>query len=321
MNKNRIIIVDGLNLFTRHFMANPAMSDNGDHIGGIAGFFNALMSIVEKTLPESIIIVWEGGGSIKKRGLYNDYKKKSKPQNLNRYYEEEIPSTFENRNFQIKTLISLFSYLPVCQTYIEGAEADDAIGYLCKYSLKEKNKIIVSSDHDYYQLINKNTIIWSPTSKSFINEQKVIERFGIHPVNFYLAKSISGDTSDNIPGVKGVGYKNLSKRFQMLKESKECILNDIIEESKNKLSKKSPIIYANILKEEDLIKRNIKLILLDSNNLNISQIKKLESDIENFTPMWDNISILKLLKEASISSIDVQRWSYLLKNLKKGNIK
>jgi DNA polymerase-1 len=321
MNKNRIIIVDGLNLFTRHFMANPAMSDNGDHIGGIAGFFNALMSIVEKTLPESIIIVWEGGGSIKKRGLYNDYKKKSKPQNLNRYYEEEIPSTFENRNFQIKTLISLFSYLPVCQTYIEGAEADDAIGYLCKYSLKEKNKIIVSSDHDYYQLINKNTIIWSPTSKSFINEQKVIERFGIHPVNFYLAKSISGDTSDNIPGVKGVGYKNLSKRFQMLKESKEWILNDIIEESKNKLSKKSPIIYANILKEEDLIKRNIKLILLDSNNLNISQIKKLESDIENFTPMWDNISILKLLKEASISSIDVQRWSYLLKNLKKGNIK
>jgi len=51
MNKDRVMLVDGLNLFTRHFMANPAMSDNGEHVGGTVGFFNALMHLIEKCNP------------------------------------------------------------------------------------------------------------------------------------------------------------------------------------------------------------------------------------------------------------------------------
>ena len=321
MYKNRVILVDGLNLFTRHFMANPAMSENGDHVGGIVGFFNAMMRLVEKCKPEGVVVVWEGGGSVKKRGLFKDYKQKSKPQNLNRYYEDDIPSTYKNRNYQIKTLISLLSNIPVCQTYIDGAEADDAIGYMCKYLLKDKNKIIISSDHDFYQLIDEKTIIWSPTVKDFVNQDKVIDRFGIHPSNFYLAKSIVGDTSDNIPGVKGVGYKTLSKRFQKFTEDSEYILSDLILEAKSRVTPKSPKAFQNIVNEEKLIKRNIKLVLLDSNNLSMSQIQKLENDIENFAPAWDNIGVHKILKESTITSIDIQRWSYLLKNLKKGTIK
>lgn len=321
MFKDRVILVDGLNLFTRHFIANPAMSENGDHVGGIVGFFNAMMRLVEKCKPEAVVVIWEGGGSIKKRGLYKDYKQKSKPQNLNRYYEDDIPSTYKNRNYQIKTLINLLSKLPICQTYIEGAEADDAIGYMCKYLLKDKNKIIVSSDHDFYQLIDKKTIIWSPTVKNFVNERKVIDRFGIHPVNFYLAKSIVGDTSDNIPGIKGVGYKTLSKRFQKFTEDSEYLLSDLLIEAKSRATPKSPKAFQNIVNEEKLIKRNIRLVLLDSNNLSMTHIQKLENDIENFTPTWDNISVHKILKASTITSIDIQRWSYLLKNLKKGTVK
>lgn len=315
------MLVDGLNLFTRHFMANPAMTDNGEHVGGTVGFFNALMSLIEKCNPEGVIVVWEGGGSTKKRGIYSDYKKKSKPQNLNRYYEDDIPSTYQNRNLQIKILTDLLSKIPVCQVYIENAEADDAIGYLCKYTLKDKNKIIVSSDHDFYQLIDKKTIIWSPTSKTFVNEKNVIDRFGIHPANFYLAKSISGDPSDNIPGVKGVGYKNLAKRFHKLTESTVYILSDLITDAKSQIIPKSPKIFLDIVNEEDLIKRNIKLVVLDSNNLSIDQIAKLEDAIVKYSPMWDNMGILKTLKESAIRSIDIQRWNYLLKNLKKGTIK
>ena len=125
MNKDRVMLVDGLNLFTRHFMANPAMTDNGEYVGGTVGFFNALMNLIEKCKPEGVIVVWEGGGSTKKRGLYSEYKKKSKPQNLNRYYEDDIPSTYQNRNLQIKLLTDLLSKIPVCQIYVENAEADD----------------------------------------------------------------------------------------------------------------------------------------------------------------------------------------------------
>jgi DNA polymerase-1 len=321
MYKNRVILIDGLNLFTRHFVANPAMSENGEHVGGVVGFFNAMMRLVEKCKPESVIVVWEGEGSNKKRGLYSDYKKNSRPQRLNRYYEDDIPATYQNRSFQIKTLISILACVPVCQTYIAGAEADDAIGYLCKYLLKDKNKIIVSSDHDFYQLVDDNTIIWSPTLKSFVDKHKVIERFGIHPNNFCLAKSIVGDTSDNIPGVKGVGYKSLAKRFQKFTESQEYMLYDLVIDSKSMIKKKGPKIFESICNSEDLIKRNNRLVLLDTNNLSISHIKKLESDIENFKPLYDNMNIHRLLKASSITNIDMLRWNYLLRKLKKGTIK
>jgi DNA polymerase-1 len=297
------------------------MSENGEHVGGVVGFFNAMMRLVEKCKPESVIVVWEGEGSNKKRGLYSDYKKNSRPQRLNRYYEDDIPATYQNRSFQIKTLISILACVPVCQTYIAGAEADDAIGYLCKYLLKDKNKIIVSSDHDFYQLVDDNTIIWSPTLKSFVDKHKVIERFGIHPNNFCLAKSIVGDTSDNIPGVKGVGYKSLAKRFQKFTESQEYMLYDLVIDSKSMIKKKGPKIFESICNSEDLIKRNNRLVLLDTNNLSISHIKKLESDIENFKPLYDNMNIHRLLKASSITNIDMLRWNYLLRKLKKGTIK
>ena len=66
MHKDRVLLIDGLNLFTRHFIANPAMSENGDHVGGVSGFFNATMYLVEKCKPESVIVIWEGGGSDKR---------------------------------------------------------------------------------------------------------------------------------------------------------------------------------------------------------------------------------------------------------------
>ncbi len=154
MVKNRVLIFDALNVFMRHYIAHPAMSDNGEQIGGIVGFYYNLVGLIEKCKPESVIVVWEGGGSKRKRDLYPDYKRGGRPAKMNRYYEkDEIPDTLENRNFQIRTLIGILSNLPVCQIYVEDAEADDAIGYMSKYKLKDKNKIIVSGDHDFYQLI------------------------------------------------------------------------------------------------------------------------------------------------------------------------
>lgn len=320
MIKNRLLIVDGLNLFTRHFAANPAMSENGDHVGGTVGFFNALCRLVEKCKPEGVIVVWEGGGSVKKRGLYSDYKKSSKPQNLNRYYEDDIPNTYQNRNFQIKTLIDLLSLSPVCQVYVSEAEADDAIGYLVKYTLSKKNLIIVSSDHDFYQLVSDRVIIWSPTLKNFVDTQKIIDRYDIHPNNFCLAKCVAGDPSDNIPGVKGVGYKSLSKRFQMLKEASEYNLTDLLKDAAKFSTESKVKIFPEIVQNKKLIERNLRLIRLDINNLSHEQIKKIETSIDSFEASWDNLGMHRLLKRNSIENIDLLRYNPILRNLKKGKI-
>ena len=145
---NRIIIVDAYNLFTRHYVAHPGMSKNGEQVGGVVGFFNNLLRLIERINPESVYVIWESGGSKRKRDIYPEYKNRRRPQKLNRYYED-IPDSVRNRNFQVSLLVKLLDMFAITQIYVEDAEADDAIGYLCRYRLKNKNKIIVSSDHDF----------------------------------------------------------------------------------------------------------------------------------------------------------------------------
>ena len=102
------MIFDALNVFMRHYIAHPAMSDNGEQIGGIIGFYYNVINLIEKCKPESVIVVWEGGGSKRKRDLYPEYKRGSRPAKMNRYYDkEEIPDSLQNRNFQIRR--SLFT--------------------------------------------------------------------------------------------------------------------------------------------------------------------------------------------------------------------
>ena len=314
---NRVVIIDAYNLFTRHYVAHPGMSKNGEQIGGVVGFFNNTLKIVERSNPEAVYVIWEAGGSKRKRQLYSEYKTGSRPASLNRYYDD-LPDTLQNRNYQIKTLIDLLSKFPVTQIYIEDAEADDAIGYLSKYKLKQKNKIIVSSDHDFYQLIDKDLVIWSPTLKSFVGTEKVIQRFGIHPNNFCLAKSISGDSSDNIPGVKGVSYKTLSKYFPRFLNEDDYLIDEFFDDVKElkKIKKLKILDRLSCSTQEALVRRNWKLVHLDLNNLSGSQIKKIDEKIENPNNLINNMGAHKILQENGIVSIDLIKAKILFKNIK-----
>ena len=314
---NRVIIVDAYNLFTRHYVAHPGMSKNGEQVGGIVGFFNNLLRLVEKTNPEHVYVVWESGGSKRKRDLYPEYKKGRKPTKFNRYYED-IPDTIRNRNFQIKMLVSLLSKFPITQIYVEDAEADDAIGYMAKYKLSNRNKIVISSDHDFYQLIGPNLIVWSPTLKDFVNDKKVLHRFGIHPNNFCLAKCISGDQSDNIPGVKGVSFKTLSKYFSKFTKQEDYIVEDFFKDVQELKKVKKLKILEELSKKDtqDLIKRNWKLVHLDVNNLVQAQVKKIDEKVENSTFTVDNMGAHKLLNEHGIINIDLFKAKMLFRNVK-----
>jgi len=302
------LIVDGLNLFTRHYIANPSTNKNGESVGGITGTLVAISSLAERFSPDRIVVVWESGGSPRKRAIFKDYKSGRKPQKLNRYYGEDIPNTIENRNVQISVLISLMSYLPIVQIYVPDCEADDVIGYLCKYRLSDQRKVIVSSDKDFYQLLDKKTIIYSPTWKKFVSFQEVREKFKISAENFCLGKSICGDSSDNIPGVKGAGFKTIAKRFPMLAKNNFFTISQLINDCKREIESGSKVkVYKSILESEDVIRRNWKLINLDTNNLSHSQIAKITNSIDTFSPTRNKMKILKILKNHSIQNIDIDR--------------
>ena len=311
------LIVDGLNIFTRHYIANPSTSGNGENVGGTVGTISSLSSLCQRFKPSRMIIVWESGGSSRKRSIFKDYKQGRKPQKLNRYYEGEIPDTVQNRNTQINLIINLLKHTSALQIYVADCEADDVIGYLCKYELSDWKKVIVSSDKDFYQLLDDKTLIFSPTWKKFVSFKQVVDKFGISAENFCLAKALCGDKSDNIPGIKGVGFKVLAKRFPFLCEQKKFQLSDVLSECTQQIESGSKVkVFKEIVKNENVIRRNLKLIRLDTNNLSGTQIKKIVDAFDTFSPARNKIQMLKTLREHAITNLDIDRVFLNMKNLR-----
>lgn len=298
-----ILIIDGLNLHTRHYIANPTMSDMGHQVGGVVGFLKGIQLLANKFHPPHVCVVWEGGGSPRRRAIYSNYKSKRKPQKLNRYYEGDIPDTVENRNYQIMLLIELLRKTPIQQFYISDCEADDIIAYLVKYKFRNRQCMIVSSDKDYYQLLDNRVLQWSPGQKKIIRPEDVEKKFGIKPSNFCLARSFIGDMSDAVPGIKGAGFKTMIKRFPELAGDISLSVRDILELSKERATKKIKL-FKEINENPDVPLRNWKLMYLDISGLAHMQIQKLEATIDTFKPQRDKINFMRTLIREGISTFD-----------------
>tara|TARA_Y100000034_G_C6908869_1_gene422684 strand:- start:3980 stop:4882 length:903 start_codon:yes stop_codon:yes gene_type:complete len=299
-------------------VANPAVSSTGEQVGGVVGFLYSMTGMIETYNPRKTIVVWESGGSARKRSIYSEYKKKRRPAKLNRFYNDELPDTVQNRNGQVSLIIELLNNSPVCQLYVPDCEADDVIGYICKYTYSDSKKLIISSDKDFYQLLDKNTIIFSPTWKKLVTSKEVREKFKIAPQNFCLAKSICGDPADNIGGVKGVGFKTLAKRFPSLGECEDIMIRDIIDYARDMVNSGSKVkAYLNIIESESVIIRNWKLILLDTANLSGTQIKKINDGIDMFEPVRDKIKTMRILIREGVQTFNVDRMFLACKNMEK----
>jgi len=304
MGEGTILLIDSYNLYLRHFCGHPALSTNGEHVGGIVGYFNEMNSIVQRFKPKKVYVVWESGGSQKRRNIFPEYKSHRRPEKLNRVYADDISSTVNEHNSQIQEIITLLKCLPVDQVYVPDCEADDVIAYICKYEHPNDLHVILSSDKDFYQLISDKTIIYSPTSKKIIQIDDVIERFGIHPNNFALAKAVCGDSSDNIPGIPGVKFRTLSKRFPSLTEAKSAILDEFLCDAQEKSVDSKIKAFTEICVNREIIKRNWRLVHLDMGMLSGDQIKKIQTMCGNSKVSRDKIGFIRHLLRLGIQSIN-----------------
>lgn len=309
-----ILLVDALNLFTRHFVAHPAMGVNGNHLGGVVGFLGELRSLCTRFRPKRVYVVWESGGSARRRSLYPDYKNHRRPEKLNRYYEDDIPQTVSDRNSQVAAIVRLLQALPVCQMYGQDCEADDIIAYICRYMHPESYHIILSADKDYYQLIRDNAVIYSPTWKKLVDTDEVMNKFGIHPNNFALAKSVCGDDSDNIPGVPGAGFKTLAKRFPELALPEDVLVEKLIDLANERSTGKIKI-FDSIKESTDLIVRNWKLVYLDSSSIPQQQIEKIRYTNEKWAPRRDKIAFMREAQKIGIRNFDIDNLFYSMNHI------
>ena len=304
MKASPVLLIDGLNFFTRHFVVNPTMSGQGHHIGGTVGMLKGIRLLVEKIGPKRVVVVWEGGGSPRRRAIYPNYKSGRRPQKLNRFYDE-IPDTYQNRDYQIALTIEALNYVPIQQLYVSDCEADDIIAYTSRYMFPDDKIVVVSSDKDLYQLINERVMQYSPGQKKLITANDVHEKFGVYPENITAVRCFTGDQSDGLEGIKGAGFKTMVKRFPQLSGKESVLIEDLLDEAKKILNQTKVKVYKNIVEDMDIVRRNWKLMFLDTKNLSADQIQKVRSSIENYKPTKNKIGLMRLLMRESVQDFDV----------------
>ncbi len=296
------------------------MSSHGYQVGGIVGFLKTLHKVINDTHPKAIYVAWESGGSSRRRSLFSEYKANRKPEKLNRFYEDDIPDTEENKSQQIRTLAKLLKLLPVCQVYVPNCEGDDVIAFLAKRKFAAAKKLIVSSDKDFYQLLDDSIEIYNLHKKIIIKKEDVLKEYKITPQNFALAKAFCGDVSDNIPGIDGVGFKTLVKRIPLFGSERDILIDEVIDYCT--VNQKKSGVYSRVLESIDLIKRNWQLVYLDSTMISASQISKIEFIVDNYKPSANKVEFMKLLIEEGITTFDVESlfYAFLLVGYTKHNV-
>lgn len=289
------------------------MDASGEPVGGIVGFLKGLQLLIERYSPSDLIVVWEGGGSKKRRGIEGTYKGGRKPTRMNRFHEYGDHDSGSNRDSQLSKLISLLRLSGVRQIYVSDCEADDVIAYLSN-AKRDEDVVIVSTDKDYYQLIDDRISVWSPASKKSRDVESIIEEFGVHPNNFCLARCFVGDKSDNLPGVPGAGFKSLVKRFPAFKTKDSLAVDDILRQC-NDLKEQSKIkLYNSILDSEDLLKKNWKLMYLGFGKLAGSQVEKIQGALD-VEIKRNKLEFIRELIKIRIDSLDYDKLFMSLKTL------
>ena len=315
LNKHdRVLLIDGLNLFFRNFAMLNFVNEDGVHVGGLGGFLRSLGTLINRIQPTSVYVVFDGVGStINRKNLLPEYKSN---RNITRITNWDIFESLDDEHAakidQIVRLIHYLQCLPVKTLSLDKVEADDIIAHLAtKLSSDYGSKVfIVSSDKDFIQLVDENIIVYRPIEKDYYTTDTVIEKFGISAANFILYKVLMGDASDKVAGVKGLGEKKLMKLFPELSQ-RILTLQDILNISEAKL--KENIIYARVLDMQDQLEKNYRIMNLHNPMLDDIEREFLDAIIEYPLPELDNMKFLKYYHEDGLKHL-IKNIDYWIQN-------
>ena len=310
------MIIDGLNTYLRNYIVNPSLSTNGDPIGGLKGFLGSLQKLSRELKPDQIIVAWDGpGGSQRRKTVNKNYKEGRKPIRLNRSVkllsEEE---NVKNKIWQQTRLHEYLNEMPVSQILIEGIEADDIIAQICnEMYVGDYEKVIVSSDKDFIQRCDNSTVLYRPIQKKVLNKNTVIDEYKISPNWFALARAITGDKSDNLAGVGGVGLKTIARRFPFFSDPhRASCFYQLYEHCRENID--GPKVYKTVLENKDLVESNYKLMQLYTPAISPQNKAKIRSAVFDLEPEFNKTGVLAMMIQDGFGQTD---WSDLFATFRK----
>ena len=195
-----LYLVDGSNLIYRAFHATPPLTNSkGFPTNALYAFTSMLMKLLREKSPEYMAVVFDVKGPTFRHEAYGQYKATRKP----------MPDELAQQLSPIRDLVKGFS-IPIMER--EGWEADDVIGSLARrFERQGVGVVIVSGDKDFMQLVSGKIVLLDTMKNRVVDEAAVRERFGVGPDRVVEILGLTGDSSDNVPGVPGVGEKTALK--------------------------------------------------------------------------------------------------------------
>ena len=203
--KKQIYVVDVSSMFFRAFYAiRPLTSSKGTPVNAVYGFISMIVKLMKDKNPDHIVFCYDRKEPSFRKDLYTEYKA----------HRTEMPDDMQVQMPYLKQVAVLFG---ICDMELASFEADDLIGTVATMAQKEDYEVfIVSGDKDFCQLINKNVFLYDTMKDLIFDEAMVKEKHGVTPLQFIDYLAITGDASDNIPGVAGIGPKGAQKLIEQL---------------------------------------------------------------------------------------------------------
>ncbi|MBP3766148.1 MAG: DNA polymerase I [Bacilli bacterium] len=282
----KIILVDGNNLLFRSYYAtayngNFMNNSKGQPTNALFGFANMMNKIISEENPTYILVAFDKGKTFRHEE-YVDYKGG----------REKTPDELKS---QFPLAKEMLTYMGIKYYEIDNYEADDIIGTFAKYCDNDPNFVgtIISSDKDLLQLISNDIEIKLLKQKDYIryNRDSFKEEYGIEPINIIDLKALMGDSSDNIPGVKGVGEKTALKLLQEYKTLDG--IYEHIDDIKGKLKEK-----LETDKDNAYMSYHLATIIKDvPMDIDINDLKYKDKDIEKLNNLYEELEFYSFIKK------------------------
>ncbi|MFB4162991.1 DNA polymerase I [Alteribacillus sp. JSM 102045] len=283
---SKLVLIDGNSIAYRAFFALPLLNnDKGVYTNAVYGFTTMLLKVLEEEDPSHLLVAFDAGKTTFRHNTYDEYKSG----------RQKTPSELSEQLPLIREMLDAFN---ISHTEFENYEADDIIGTLSKQAEEQKgwDVRVYSGDKDLLQLVSDKTYV-TLTKKGITNVetydiQAIHDRYGIKPEQIVDMKGLMGDSSDNIPGVPGVGEKTALK---LLKQhgSVEEVLKSIDDISGKKMKER---LEEN--KEQALMSKELAVIFREVPlEIKLDALKRKELDTKAVTDLFKELEFQSLLSK------------------------
>ena len=287
MSRKRLFLIDGMaQIYRAHFamINNPLITKDGRHTSAIYGFMNSLFKLLRDERPDYIAVVLDCKEPTFRHDLYTEYKAT----------REKMPEELVQ---QLEPLFEVISHTNISLLKKPGYEADDIIGTLVKKAEQtDIDTYMVTGDKDMMQLVSATTFMYTPGNRfkptTIYDIEKVKEKWGVGPEGIIDMLALVGDTSDNVPGVDGVGPKTAKKLLEKYNDIDTII--KYADENKNKR------VREGLANAKDLVYLSKQLVTIMCDvpiEFHIEEMLRSEMDIEALRNDFKDLEMYSLINQ------------------------